>query len=533
MAQVDEFTDDDDATGGDAHWRVGNAIGEDAGLDEELAGHSVEGSAADAASGAMGVRLDVQDVLRRAKRTHVKWHTILNHHAASRRSEVHGGKLCHSVNACKDFCRFGSMHMCRLVLPNSYAPGDGIVTSEEAVALTRSEASEDVCMAVFVVLLCADRDGRPNVLFRPAHWNVPIEVLLHDLRRIVDPWATYQPLAVSQRAAASSVADLIPGANLERAAEFIRACLRAHGGSFDPCQIWGVYAIQLADVLPEGNLWDFIEQHPEFDIYEEERRWYIKWRSATQDGATTEASAPATFALVDAASALSAVLSRGQQQQNDSSLTAAASGAPSASASGEPSFVRDFEEELWQPKAIGSFKVHYLRSAAHDDNDDDDDDDNTTAEKIRKEKEEDDARYFHMLREQASGRLKLFMPTADYRWFQYCFQGYELPNGQSVQQILNMAAVHDEINNFGIYEYDPDGEDDSCDEDYDGVPRRVAQWFRGRPIYNQYATSASAASASAASGAPSFVRDFSDGDDREDLSGFWRIGPGRFWRRPS
>ena len=32
------------------------------------------------------------------------------------------------------------------------------------------------------------------------------------------------------------------------------------------------------------------------------------------------------------------------------------------------------------------------------------------------------------------------MPTIDYRWFQYCFQGYELPDGQSAQQILNMAA---------------------------------------------------------------------------------------------
>ena len=67
------------------------------------------------------------------------------------------------------------------------------------------------------------------------------------------------------------------------------------------------------------------------------------------------------------------------------------------------------------------------------------------AEKIRKEQEEDDARDFHMLREQASGRLRLFMPTMDYKWFQYCYQGDELPDGQSAQQILNMAAVHDEI----------------------------------------------------------------------------------------
>ena len=67
------------------------------------------------------------------------------------------------------------------------------------------------------------------------------------------------------------------------------------------------------------------------------------------------------------------------------------------------------------------------------------------AEIIRKEKEEDDARYFHMLREQSSGRLRLFMPAIDYEWFKYCFQGHELPYGQTAQQILDMAAVHEEI----------------------------------------------------------------------------------------
>ena len=284
------------------YWRVGNPTGEEEEVDEELAWHAVIGTAADAAYGAMALRLDVQQVLRQAKLPHVSWHTILSNHA------------CHSVKACKAFQRFREqhheVHHCRLVLPNSYAPDDGIVVSAEAAAPTKHEASEYACMAVFV-LLCADRGGgRSSVLFCPAHWNVPIEALLDDIRRIVDPHAKYQPLAVNQRAAGfAGVTEMMRGPDLERAAELTRLCLRAHGGSFDPCQIWGVYAIQLADVLPhEAIFWGFIEQHPEFDTYEEEGRWYIKWRSAAQDTAT-EASAPTAFAPAASASAASGALS--------------------------------------------------------------------------------------------------------------------------------------------------------------------------------------------------------------------------------
>ena len=173
------------------YWRVGNPTGEEEEVDEELAWHAVIGTAADAAYGAMALRLDVQQVLRQAKLPHVSWHTILSNH------------VCHSVNACKAFQRFREqhheVHHCRLVLPNSYAPDDGIVVSAEAAAPTKHEASEYACMAVFV-LLCADRGGgRSSVLFCPAHWNVPIEALLDDIRRIVDPHAKYQPLAVNQR----------------------------------------------------------------------------------------------------------------------------------------------------------------------------------------------------------------------------------------------------------------------------------------------------------------------------------------------
>ena len=86
----------------------------------------------------------------------------------------------------------------------------------------------------------------------------------------------------------------------------------------------------------------FIEQHPEFHIYEEQGLLYIKWRSATQDEQTSEASLPqATEASASAASgALSASVSLASfLRVDDNSLTAAAPCEPSAAASGAPSDV--------------------------------------------------------------------------------------------------------------------------------------------------------------------------------------------------
>ena len=134
--------------------------------------------------------------LREAKETNVSWHTILNNHASTRPKCHGGGRLCHSLKACKEFGTCGSEHVCRLVFPNSYAPGDGLVVSAAALASTKHEAADDVCFYVFATL-CADKDGLPKVLFRPAHWNVPIEALLDDIRNMVDPSPhPYQPLAV-------------------------------------------------------------------------------------------------------------------------------------------------------------------------------------------------------------------------------------------------------------------------------------------------------------------------------------------------
>ena len=288
------------------------------------------GSAADhAASGAMDWRLhEVRRGLQEAKHAHINWHTILNNHASTRPGE-HGGKLCASVKACKEFFRVGlngHMHRCRLVLPHSYAPEDGIVTSEEAVGSTRREADENACLAVLVRLVAG---GLPYVLLRPPHWNVPIEVLYDFLRRIVDPSAAHQPLAVHQR-------DDVPGpterptemtlANLERAAEMVRVCLRSPGGYCNPSRMnhklieqtdgpqQKVYG-QIAGLIPKGAFRNFVEQHPDFETYAEYgNHWGITWRSSES------ASAGPQLAMEDAAS-WSAV------------SWSAASGAPSAPAS--------------------------------------------------------------------------------------------------------------------------------------------------------------------------------------------------------
>ena len=173
-------------------------------------------SAAGAASGAARIIIDgglpagvvfsfhaVQARLREAKLPTVSWHTILNNNT-SKRPKCHGGPLCRSLKACKEFSTRGSEHVCRLVLPNSYERDDGLVVSAAALASTKDAASQDVCFFVFA-LLCANKVGLPNVVFRPAHWNVQIEDLFDDIRRMVDPdpSATYQPLAVNQSAAAS------------------------------------------------------------------------------------------------------------------------------------------------------------------------------------------------------------------------------------------------------------------------------------------------------------------------------------------
>ena len=91
-------------------------------------------------------------------------------------------------------------HVCRLELPNSYAPDDGKEVSATAVAADKETASEDACCTVFA-RLCSDLRGLPHVIFRSRHYNVSIQELVDDIVAIINnthgggPSATVQPLA--------------------------------------------------------------------------------------------------------------------------------------------------------------------------------------------------------------------------------------------------------------------------------------------------------------------------------------------------
>ena len=379
---------------------------------------TLAGSAADAASGAMDARLAaVQRVLQEAKHTNISWHTILNNHATC--------------------CRGG------------FARLAAVQRVLQAATHTNNEAAENVCLAVLARLFAG---GLSNVVLCPEHWNVPIEVLHGFLRRIVDPSATtHQPLAVHQRGdvpgPTGRPTELIP-ANLERAAELVRVCLRSHGGSFNPQEInhklieqtagpqKKVFA-QLAELLPKGTFKNFVAQHPDFDIDDDGKRWCIKWRSpAHHDHAqvATGNASPAAFALAASASA-----------------AAPAAFAPTA----RPS----------------TNEVHRGQNMEHYSN-------------------------IHRIEHLAS---VVCSPA-------YVFKGHVSSEGDLTPPPALSGTSSQESSSAASEQYETEAVEAQAAEGDDSP---------------------------AASGAPYLVRDFNDGDDREDMSDFWRVGPGRFWQRPS
>ena len=315
---------------------------------------------------------------------------------------------------------------------------------------TNNEAAENVCLAVLARLFAG---GLSNVALRPEHWNVPIEVLHDFLRRIVvDPSATtHQPLAVHQRGdvpgPTGRPTELIP-ANLERAAELVRVCLRSHGGSFNPQEInhklieqtagpqKKVFA-QLAELLPKGTFKNFVAQHPDFDIDDDGKRWCIKWRSpAHHDHAqvATGNASPAAFALAASASA-----------------AAPAAFAPTA---------RPSTNEVHRGQNMEHYsnihRIEHLASVV--------------------------CSPAYVFKGHVSSEGDLTPPPA--------------LSGTSSQESPSAASEHD---------------------DTEAVEAQAAEGD----------------DSPTASGAPYLVRDFNDGDDREDMSDFWRVGPGRNWSRPS
>ena len=83
----------------------------------------------------------IQDYIQEHHATGIKWHHTLNNHASTRPIKL-GGPLVHSVSECKSFEELpqvsdgatqvsdGATFRCTVVLPNSFAPGDGCVLSQ-------------------------------------------------------------------------------------------------------------------------------------------------------------------------------------------------------------------------------------------------------------------------------------------------------------------------------------------------------------------------------------------------------------------
>ena len=107
--------------------------------------------------------------------------------------------------------------------------------SIESEGETKDKASENACRQAFAHLMMTNAS---QVVLRPKHWIIPIEDVVAGLPI---PSGLHQALPVHFRrmtAEANAMgATLEPHERDRLAAELVRQCLTAHGGSFDPAWI--------------------------------------------------------------------------------------------------------------------------------------------------------------------------------------------------------------------------------------------------------------------------------------------------------
>ena len=259
------------------------------------------------------------DYIQQYHVTDISWHTTLNNHASTC-PKAYGGKLVDSVIACKAFEQsLGSAPVsdsatwrCRLVLPNSFARGDGRVLHSTGEGGTKDEASENACRQAIAQLLLADPS---QVLLRPKHWTIPPNALLEGLLQRLSVSTQHQALPVHVRArvveAAAEAASLSEDQVRERVTDIIKQCLNAHGGSFDPSQIRHknlglspsderMYS-RLNKLLQPGQLREFVDGHPEFEWHQKEPRgMVVTWADAAASAASAPGSASAAAPICDA-----------------------------------------------------------------------------------------------------------------------------------------------------------------------------------------------------------------------------------------
>ena len=196
---------------------------------------------------------------------------------------------------------------CTVVLPNSFAPGDGRVLNATGDGGTPLAASENACRQAITLLLLEDP---AHVLLRPTHWTIPPQDLLDGLPRLA-----HQALPVHVRArvgeAGSEAASLSEEEVRERVTDIIKQCLNAHGGSFDPSQIKHknlrlspsderMYS-RLNKLLQPGKLREFVDGNPEFEWHQKEPRgMVVTWANAAASAASAPGSASAAAPISDA-----------------------------------------------------------------------------------------------------------------------------------------------------------------------------------------------------------------------------------------
>ncbi len=257
----------------------------------------------------------VENYLSQHRQPYIPWHTILNNHSSTR-PDARGGKTCHSITQCKTFVqtRWGGSWICRLDVPNSFAPGDGLRILVVIEAPTQAEAGQLVCRRAFAHLLV---QNPARVVLRDKHWAISPARLVDGLPGVAPE---HQPLPVrlpvraeEARAEAAGLAEEevqeaqlvegLPGVlpqhqalpvhlpvrageagaeaaglaeeeRQEAVADVLRTCLQTHGGEFDPSAIshqragldvdhMPLYA-QLQGLLRPGQLRAFVEKHPDF-----------------------------------------------------------------------------------------------------------------------------------------------------------------------------------------------------------------------------------------------------------------------------
>jgi hypothetical protein len=178
---------------------------------------------------------EVEDYLERNHSANITWHMTLNNHASTRPKAM-GGKIVPAVSNCKTYAVVQSAEKLCLRMPHSFAAGDNKAFIIECEGESKVEASEKACRQAIARLML---ENASQVLLRPKHWTIPIQDVVAGLPH---PPGLHQALPVHVRRPLSAEGNAL-GSTLEpderdsRAAELVRQCLMAHGGSFDPSRI--------------------------------------------------------------------------------------------------------------------------------------------------------------------------------------------------------------------------------------------------------------------------------------------------------